>query len=208
MAFQSEAWPPADVILGVYRLLCETRARHPASAIVLREIRAADPKDARAAAIVNREIARFADGETALWLGRGVQPEEPKMRSRILNEGYGSHNWWLDRLRRNRREILASDGTFDVVLLGDSITKGWEGPGAKKLAELRREFSVLSAGYSGDTVPTLRWRVENGELDGFKAKRIMVMIGTNDAQWTPWATPLTIPTASASSSLPPGFDLR
>lgn len=51
---------------------------------------------------------------------------------------------------------------------------------------------MLSAGYSGDTVPALRWRVENGELDGFQAKHIMVMIGTNDAQWIPGSTPESI----------------
>lgn len=186
------AMPPVDVVLGVYRLLCEARAKHPESAVVLREIRAEKREDARAAAIVNRELAKFADGETVLWLGKGIQTSDSKMTSRILNEGYGNHNWWLDRLQRNRREILASGGEIDIVLLGDSITEGWEGSGARKLAELRQKFSVLSAGYSGDTVPTLLWRVENGELDGFKAKIVMVMIGTNDAQWIPGSTPESI----------------
>jgi len=186
------AMPPTDVIIGVYRLLCETRAKHPASAVVLREIRPADPKAARTAAVVNREIAKFADGETVLWLGKGIQTSDSKMTSRILNEGYGNHNWWLDRLQRNRREILASGGEIDIVLLGDSITQNWEGVGAKELAKLREKRSVLSAGYSGDTVPTLRWRVENGELDGYKAKLIALMIGTNDARWAPGATPESI----------------
>lgn len=187
-----KAMPPVDVIIGVYRLLCAARAKYPESAVVLRQIRAENREDVRIATIVNRELAKFADGETVLWLGKGVQPGDAKMTSRILNEGYGNHNWWLDRLQRNRREILASGGEIDIVLLGDSITEGWEGAGAKKLAELRQTFTVLSAGYSGDTVPTLRWRVENGEIDGFQAKFVMVMIGSNDAQWIPGSTPESI----------------
>ena len=100
--------------------------------------------------------------------------------TRIRSEGYGAKDWWLDRLLRNRNAIADAKGAIDVVFLGDSITHNWEGPGKDALAALRKTYSVLDAGYSGDRTEHLLWRVRNGELDGYKAKCIMVMIGTNN----------------------------
>lgn len=100
--------------------------------------------------------------------------------TRIRSEGYGAKDWWLDRLLRNRNEIADVKGAIDLVFLGDSITHNWEGPGKDALAALRKTYSVLDAGYSGDRTEHLLWRVRNGELDGYKAKCIMVMIGTNN----------------------------
>ena len=100
--------------------------------------------------------------------------------TRIRIEGYGAKDWWLDRLLRNRNAIADAKGAIDIVFLGDSITHNWEGPGKDALAALRKTYSVLDAGYSGDRTEHLLWRVRNGELDGYKAKCIMVMIGTNN----------------------------
>jgi len=92
----------------------------------------------------------------------------------------GEGDWWLDRLERNRNEIADSKGKIDVVLLGDSITHNWEGPGEASLKRLRGKYRVLDVGYSGDRTENVLWRVRNGELDGYEAKCIMLMIGTNN----------------------------
>lgn len=108
------------------------------------------------------------------------QPISVYPASRIRSEGYGDNDWWLDRLLRNRNEISASGGEIDIVLFGDSITHGWDKSGADSLKELRKSYTVLNAGYSGDRTEQLVWRGMNGELDGYKAKCIMLMIGTNN----------------------------
>ena len=108
------------------------------------------------------------------------QPVTAYPATRIRSEGYGAPDWWLDRLMRNRNQIADSNGEIDVVMLGDSITHNWEKPGAASLAELRKTYTVLDAGYSGDRTEHLLWRVRNGELDGYKAKCITLMIGTNN----------------------------
>jgi beta-glucosidase len=64
--------------------------------------------------------------------------------------------------------------------LGDSITRGWETRGAAVLADLRKQYSILPLGIGGDRVQHVIWRVRYGELDGFKTKCIMLMIGTNN----------------------------
>lgn len=91
-------------------------------------------------------------------------------------------DWWLDRLLRNRNEIAASGGEIDLVFFGDSITHGWEGEGKESLDELRKTYSVLNIGYSGDRTEHLLWRGRNGELDGYKAKGVMLMVGTNNGR--------------------------
>ena len=91
------------------------------------------------------------------------------------------HGWWLDRLQRNRELIAAKkDKAFDLVMLGDSITHRWENQAVKTYATLTNGLSVLNCGYGGDTIQNLLWRIENGELDGYMARNVVVMIGTNN----------------------------
>jgi len=123
--------------------------------------------------------SRYAPFVRAGNVRMGELPSEFPM-SRIRNEGYGATDWWLDRLLRNRNEIVASKGEIDLVFFGDSITHNWENQGKESLAELRKTYSVLDIGYSGDKTENLLWRGENGELDGYEAKCIMLMIGTNN----------------------------
>jgi len=96
----------------------------------------------------------------------------------------------LDRLLEKRTQISATTGTVDVVLFGDSITHFWEATdpnrgGAEAYAKLCREYSVLNIGYAGDRTETLVWRGRNGELDGYRAKCVVLMIGTNNKQDSP-----------------------
>ena len=99
----------------------------------------------------------------------------------ISSGGVDAHNWWLDRLQRNREQIMDSDCAIDVAMIGDSITHNWDGPGHESLAELRKTYSVLNAGYSGDRTEHVLWRLKyGGELDGYRAKCVTLMIGTNN----------------------------
>lgn len=101
--------------------------------------------------------------------------------SRISNGGYGQKDWWLDRLTEKRNQIVASNGEIDLVFIGDSITHNWERAGKDSLAELKKTYSVLNIGYSGDKTENLLWRGHwGGELDGYKAKCVMLLIGTNN----------------------------
>ena len=127
---------------------------------------------------VNRFSTRVNDRTFRLGQKSTVFPA-----SRIRDEGYGAQDWWLDRLLEKRNEIAASDGKFDLVFFGDSITHNWEKQGSESLDELRKTYSVLDIGYSGDKTENLLWRGEyGGELDGYEAKCIMLMIGTNNAR--------------------------
>ena len=96
------------------------------------------------------------------------------------------HSFWIDKLRMNRNFISKAGGTVDAVFLGDSITHYWdEGEGqdtSTEITDLRKTYSIINAGYGGDTTRHLLWRIQyGGELDGYKTKFVMLMIGTNNA---------------------------
>ena len=125
----------------------------------------------------NRYASRVNDRVFRMDQQIGVFPA-----SRIRSEGYGATDWWLDRLLAKRNQISECGGEIDLVFFGDSITHNWENQGKASLDELSKTYSILDIGYSGDKTENLLWRGEyGGELDGYKAKCVMLMIGTNNS---------------------------
>ncbi|MBO5940056.1 MAG: hypothetical protein J6R18_02525 [Kiritimatiellae bacterium] len=93
--------------------------------------------------------------------------------------------WWKELHEADLAEIKTSGGSYDLVLLGDSITHRWErkGFGSNVLARLKEKYSVLNLGIGADMTGHVLWRItEGGELDGYKAKVVSLMIGTNNAR--------------------------
>lgn len=91
--------------------------------------------------------------------------------------------WWKDRLRAKRAEIVDGPKEYDVVFVGDSITHRWERPnggGEKVWAELREKYTALNLGIGGDGTQHVLWRMKYGELEGYKTKLFVLMIGTNN----------------------------
>lgn len=96
--------------------------------------------------------------------------------------------WWHKRTLEKRNEILAGPEEYDIVFVGDSITHRWErkgGEGVKHFAELKKQYKILNLGYGGDRTEHVLWRMKNGELEGYKAKLFMLMIGTNNGKDKP-----------------------
>jgi len=80
----------------------------------------------------------------------------------------------------------AKNGGAKVVFLGDSITQFWEnrdrGLPVWKKFYAEGDYKALNLGFCGDLTQNVIWRItEGGELDGYKAKCIVLTIGTNNA---------------------------
>ena len=91
--------------------------------------------------------------------------------------------WWKNRLREKRAEIVDGPKEYDVVFVGDSITHRWErsgGGGEKVWAELKQNYALLNLGIGGDGTQHVLWRMKYGELEGYRAKLFVLMIGTNN----------------------------
>jgi beta-glucosidase len=73
-------------------------------------------------------------------------------------------------------------GNVDLIFIGDSITQGWEGGGAKKVwEEYYGKRNAVNLGISGDRTQHVLWRLENGNIKGISPKLAVIMIGTNNS---------------------------
>jgi lysophospholipase L1-like esterase len=83
---------------------------------------------------------------------------------------------------------VAKAGQIDLLFVGDSITDWWRNEQRGGLAVWNQFFAPLRAanfGIAGDTTQGVLWRMQNGELDGFQAKLIVLMLGTNNINRNP-----------------------
>src|SRR2546423_4000168 len=120
--------------------------------------------------------------------GRGG-PAGPAAPANVALENRGNaarHQSFLD---------VAKGGNIDLLFVGDSITDWfyWPRGGAATLtgrAVWDATFAPLKAAdfaIAGDTTQGALWRMQNGELEGFKAKLIILMLGTNNTNSNPVA---------------------
>ena len=75
----------------------------------------------------------------------------------------------------------------DLLFIGDSITHFWggepKGPsvrGMETWEKIMRPAGFHNLGYGFDRIENVLWRVYHGELDGYKAEEVVLMIGTNN----------------------------
>lgn len=106
---------------------------------------------------------------------------ESRTKDPTRDPGLFGDYWWANRFLSRSRLVEGFRGkTVDVVLLGDSIMHFWEWKHPKSWAKFTKGRTVLNLGYGGDKTQNVLWRMEHGELDGYAAKRIVLMIGTNN----------------------------
>jgi lysophospholipase L1-like esterase len=100
--------------------------------------------------------------------------------TRPITEPYTNTGNWLQR--HQGFVARARQGNIDLLLQGDSITDGWNNTGR---AVWQKEFGgwkMANFGIGGDTCQNVIYRSQNGELEGYQAKAIMLMLGTNNTR--------------------------
>lgn len=71
----------------------------------------------------------------------------------------------------------------EAVIIGNSITHYWGGAHRQQNGEQvwnEKMTKFVNMGCGWDRVENALWRVYHGELDGYEAKKVVVMIGTNN----------------------------
>ncbi len=91
---------------------------------------------------------------------------------------YWTKDWWDERFAHNQARL--KQGNVQLLMLGDSITEGWDKGGRALWDERFEPLGAVNLGYGGDRTEHLLWRLQNGELDGISPKAAVVMIGTNN----------------------------
>ena len=87
--------------------------------------------------------------------------------------------WWMPR-HEQKLEELAGMEKVDLLMIGDSITHGWEGRGKSVWDKYYAKRNAFNIGFSGDRTEQVLWRFNHGEIDGISPKAAVVMIGTNN----------------------------
>jgi lysophospholipase L1-like esterase len=83
--------------------------------------------------------------------------------------------------RHDKMNDRVKQGNVDLLLIGDSITQGWEGAGKEVWAKYYAKRNAVNLGIGGDQTQHVLWRLENGNIDGISPKLAIIMIGTNNA---------------------------
>ncbi len=92
---------------------------------------------------------------------------------------------WEER----HQQILALNQASapEICLFGDSILHFWGGEPKATIArgeaswqQVLAPMSVANFGFGWDRIENVLWRVQHDELDGFEAKKIVLLIGTNN----------------------------
>ncbi|MHC4626658.1 MAG: platelet-activating factor acetylhydrolase IB subunit [Planctomycetota bacterium] len=89
------------------------------------------------------------------------------------------HSWWT--LRNDAVNERVKQGNVDLLMIGDSITHGWEGGGKKYWERYYAPRNAVNMGFSGDRTQHVLWRLEHGHLAGISPKLAVLMIGTNNS---------------------------
>jgi len=85
--------------------------------------------------------------------------------------------------QEERHEVFVEEaraGGIECLLMGDSITDWWRRAGLELYQELFEPLGCANFGIAGDRTQGVLWRMENGELEGYSPKLMMLMIGTNN----------------------------
>ena len=101
----------------------------------------------------------------------------------------------LSEARHKNFLEIAQKGNIDLLFVGDSITDWFFYPRGANSTNPAPGLEVWNAnfgplkpanfGIAGDTTQGVLWRMQNGELEGFKARLIVLMLGTNNINRNP-----------------------
>ena len=86
---------------------------------------------------------------------------------------------WMGRHAGMNERV--KQGNVDLLMIGDSITHGWESRGKNVWAKYYEKRNAVNLGIGGDRTQHVLWRLDNGNIDGISPKLAVLMIGTNNS---------------------------
>ena len=89
------------------------------------------------------------------------------------------HEGWMQRHETFNERV--KQGNVDLMLIGDSITQGWEGAGKDVWEKYYAKRNAMNVGIGGDRTQHVLWRLDHGNIDGIRPSWPCMMIGTNNS---------------------------
>lgn len=115
----------------------------------------------------------------------GTKPQSSPLVACTQDRDWPTYDW---AKRHAAVTKIAADRQASLVFIGDSITQMFGGephdrgqPGMDVWEKYYGKRNVANLGFGYDFLENTLWRLRHGELDGAKAKVIVMHIGTNNA---------------------------
>ena len=108
----------------------------------------------------------------ALSAGDGALPPACTPSSNLGSD------WWKERHEANKERI--AQGNVDLLLIGDSITHGWDGAGKTVLDYYYGDRNCVNMGFGGDQTGNVLWRLNDAPMEKIHPKAAMLLIGINN----------------------------
>ena len=148
-----------------------TTSAEPAAVVVEQPAQQSEaaPENAQVpAAVVTEQPAQQPEAAPVIT----PEPVQPATTTPVSRESgaFARQNLVLER---------ANTSHAQVVLIGDSITEGWEGA-RDQLQSLVGLRSAANLGVGGDRTQHVLWRLQQAPLMSVNPKVIVLMIGTNN----------------------------
>ncbi len=93
--------------------------------------------------------------------------------------------WWKTRHEENCARI--AQGNVDLLLIGDSITNGWDTRGKEISDFFYGDRNCVNMGFGGDQTQHVLWRLNNAPMEKIQPKAAMLLVGVNSL-WEDWKT--------------------
>lgn len=131
-------------------------------------------------------MQQYADSYT-LKIKEILHENSPKSTSCLPCKQQRDPYDWNDRHEQILK--LNKEKAPEILMIGNSITHYWGGEpianqqnGKKAWDSLFKGKNVRNLGFGWDKTENVLWRIHHGELDGYQANEIFVLIGTNNLQ--------------------------
>jgi lysophospholipase L1-like esterase len=113
------------------------------------------------------------------WINQTCLAEDPTIPTpRKDKNGQVDANF---EKRHGEFVTIAKKGGVDLLLVGDFLTDDWRGNNKNGVAAIYEKsfgrYKPANFGQGADYVQHVLWRLQNGELDGFQPRVVMLMIG-------------------------------
>jgi len=117
------------------------------------------------------------------FLCTSVLAQEAQLPKTCIPANKMDQAWWKARHEANCARI--EQGNVDLLLIGDSITHGWDGAGAEIQKFFYEDRNYVNMGFGGDQTQHVLWRLNNAPMDKIHPKAAVLLIGINNL-WGEW----------------------
>lgn len=122
----------------------------------------------------------FATLLLTFGMAASVAAQTATLHSAIDPVPKADNKWWMDRHEKMNARV--AEGNVDLLMIGDSITHGWEGAGKATWEKYYGKRNAVNLGIGGDRTQHVIWRLQNGNIKGISPKLAVLMIGTNNSR--------------------------